>query len=413
MKPILVTRFSEKDPKKRIRHKVSQEISRNIETGIQNGQLSHVATTVASSTSVKSKRSSGLLSAIVRRTRIKKIKHMGTTPQTVSCTLKNSTFVPSNTSLETHTEEEVEINVENYDKKILQEPNVLGIVNKDTTNTTDSNHSILSVETTRRQFFRKFCKKKVSSGENRKKKSEQTLAVQTSKEDILGPKMSCKICQSDSCRDVSRMDRNTSSGFIYAPTSFINCRKSTLSATILSALQSVQMLSTHFQESENHLVKILTKYVSNSSFQKELLDALSQHSKLQWEAERRTSALANDMWMRQIEIGKAQEQTLQETLNSLVKQNRQLQLDNETMLHKHEKLAKKLRSSSEVGSKCRCPGKQFFPRYYRLQVNPATPRERRVQAHLELPELVEDPRKLTCYAEIRHAIGFLLPRNRD
>ncbi|KAJ8978962.1 hypothetical protein NQ317_009359 [Molorchus minor] len=52
-------------------------------------------------------------------------------------------------------------------------------------------------------------------------------------------------------------------------------------------------------------------------------------------------------------------------------------------------------------------------RYYRLQVNPATPRERRVQAHLELAELVEDPRTLTCYAEIKHAIGFLLPRNRD
>ncbi|KAJ8974843.1 hypothetical protein NQ317_006182 [Molorchus minor] len=34
-------------------------------------------------------------------------------------------------------------------------------------------------------------------------------------------------------------------------------------------------------------------------------------------------------------------------------------------------------------------GKQFFPRYYRLQVNPAIPRERRVQAHLELAELVE------------------------
>ncbi|KAJ8978321.1 hypothetical protein NQ317_015935 [Molorchus minor] len=48
-----------------------------------------------------------------------------------------------------------------------------------------------------------------------------------------------------------------------------------------------------------------------------------------------------------------------------------------------------------------------------FKVNPATPRERRVQAHLELAELVEDPRMLTCYAEMRHAIGFLLPRNRD
>ncbi|KAJ8982153.1 hypothetical protein NQ317_011299 [Molorchus minor] len=34
-------------------------------------------------------------------------------------------------------------------------------------------------------------------------------------------------------------------------------------------------------------------------------------------------------------------------------------------------------------------GKPFFPRYYGLQVNPATPRERRVQAHLEVAELVE------------------------
>ncbi|KAJ8976683.1 hypothetical protein NQ317_011156 [Molorchus minor] len=34
-------------------------------------------------------------------------------------------------------------------------------------------------------------------------------------------------------------------------------------------------------------------------------------------------------------------------------------------------------------------------RYYRPQVNPTTPRERRVQAHLELAELVEDPRTLT------------------
>ncbi|KAJ8971528.1 hypothetical protein NQ317_016798 [Molorchus minor] len=58
-------------------------------------------------------------------------------------------------------------------------------------------------------------------------------------------------------------------------------------------------------------------------------------------------------------------------------------------------------------------GKQFFPRYYRLQVNPATPRERRVQAHLELAELVAIPRTLTCYVEIGHAIGFFLPRNRD
>lgn len=67
--------------------------------------------------------------------------------------------------------------------------------------------------------------------------------------------------------------------------------------------------------------------------------------------------MASDMWIHQIEIGRAQERTLQETLNTLVKQNRQLQIDNEIMFRKHEKLVGKLRSFPEMGFKYKCMGK--------------------------------------------------------
>ncbi|KAJ8975089.1 hypothetical protein NQ317_003548, partial [Molorchus minor] len=62
----------------------------------------------------------------------------------------------------------------------------------------------------------------------------------------------------------------------------------------------------------------------------------------------------------------------------------------------------------------KCYNRQtIFPKILSASVNPATPRERRVQAHLELAELVEILARLS-YAEIGHAIGFLLVSgNRD
>ncbi|CAH1980835.1 unnamed protein product [Acanthoscelides obtectus] len=117
-----------------------------------------------------------------------------------------------------------------------------------------------------------------------------------------------------------------------------------MNATLATGLQFVHELCTRLLESENHFIQIFSKYIRDPSLQRELLDTLNQHSKLQWETERRTNTLANDMWIYQIEIGRTQEKTLQETLNALVKQNRQLQLDHETLFKKNERLVRNLRA---------------------------------------------------------------------
>ncbi|KAJ8954755.1 hypothetical protein NQ314_007025 [Rhamnusium bicolor] len=104
----------------------------------------------------------------------------------------------------------------------------------------------------------------------------------------------------------------------------LNFGKSTLNVTLANGLQSVQELGSRFHESESHLIQILSRYIKDSSFQKEL------------------------------KIGRAQERTLQETLNSLVKQNRQLQIDNEVMYRKHERLVRKLRNFPEMSLKYKC-----------------------------------------------------------
>ncbi|KAJ8981742.1 hypothetical protein NQ317_004921 [Molorchus minor] len=61
-----------------------------------------------------------------------------------------------------------------------------------------------------------------------------------------------------------------------------------------------------------------------------------------------------------------------------------------------------------LGINTKCYNRQtIFPKILSTSVNPATPRERRVQAHLELAELVEILARLLV-VEIGHAIGFLL-----
>lgn len=75
-----------------------------------------------------------------------------------------------------------------------------------------------------------------------------------------------------------------------------------------------------------------------------VVDAVYHHSKLQLETERRVQALANDLWLQQAEISRSQEQSLQETLNSIIKQNRKLQEDNGDLLRKNEQLQTKLTS---------------------------------------------------------------------
>ncbi|KAJ8985913.1 hypothetical protein NQ317_010670 [Molorchus minor] len=62
----------------------------------------------------------------------------------------------------------------------------------------------------------------------------------------------------------------------------------------------------------------------------------------------------------------------------------------------------------------KCYNRQtIFPKILSASSEPGNTTRKACPSALELAELVEDPRTLTCYAEIKHAIGFLLPRNRD
>ncbi|VEN47911.1 unnamed protein product [Callosobruchus maculatus] len=194
------------------------------------------------------------------------------------------------------------------------------------------------------------------SQDNSKSKCDQGVDVQSSMTDAGGESKICKHCQSkEECyNDDQRAFVSSLEADFMIYTSYINFGKPTLNITLASGLQFVHELASRLLESENHFIQIFSKYIKDSGLQREMLDTLSRHSKLQWETERRTHNLANDMWIHQIEIGRTQEKTLQETLNSLVKQNRLLQIDNETMFRKNERLIRKLRTLPDIGLRHKC-----------------------------------------------------------
>ncbi|XP_030767923.1 girdin-like isoform X2 [Sitophilus oryzae] len=128
---------------------------------------------------------------------------------------------------------------------------------------------------------------------------------------------------------------------------FINFGKPTLNISLIDALQYIQETINNMHENESHLINLITKHIQEQTHQKEIMNSISYHTKLQWEAERRSCSIANDIWMQQLEIGRAQERTLQTTLNSLVKQNRQLQIENENLYRKYEKIARKYQMSPD------------------------------------------------------------------
>ncbi|KAJ8922098.1 hypothetical protein NQ315_004030 [Exocentrus adspersus] len=301
----------------------------------------------------KSKRTSGLLSTFVRRSTKRKAKKSVTLLETLLSSSHNLNDIASNSTLGTCSGEGglCPDPVPNPTGK--NEDSVTALTLKasgENLHTTDSEQSVHSTTKTSTHFFRKLIKR--NSSETVKKKSEPDITNSSSKVSVSKSRQSCKICHSDSSKEFSYYEHSPNNFFV--PTSYINFGKPTLNVTLANGLEAVQELARRFQESENRLIQILGRYIKDTSFQKELIDVLSQHSKLQREAERRTSALANDMWMHQMEIGRAQERTLQETLNSLVKQNRQLQIDNEIMFRKHEKLVRKFRSFPEIGLKYKC-----------------------------------------------------------
>lgn len=74
------------------------------------------------------------------------------------------------------------------------------------------------------------------------------------------------------------------------------------------------------------------------------MDAVYQYSKIQLDTERRVQNLANEMWIQQADISRCQENNLQESLKALIKQNRQLQDENEQLLRNNEKMSTKIAS---------------------------------------------------------------------
>lgn len=74
------------------------------------------------------------------------------------------------------------------------------------------------------------------------------------------------------------------------------------------------------------------------------VDAVYQYSKLQIDTERRVQRLANEMWIQQSEISRNQENSMQDGLSALIKQNRNLQEENEHLLKRNEKLSVKIGS---------------------------------------------------------------------
>lgn len=61
-----------------------------------------------------------------------------------------------------------------------------------------------------------------------------------------------------------------------------------------------------------------------------------------------------EMWLKQIEIEKVQETALQEALNSVIRHNRQIQSEYETLFCAYEKLIKKFKHFNERDSNIKC-----------------------------------------------------------
>ncbi|XP_074027954.1 uncharacterized protein isoform X1 [Leptinotarsa decemlineata] len=307
---------------------------------------------VASSSGIKPKRTSNLLAAFVRRTR-NKSKTSGKNSKTIEASSPNLSSIPSNSSVGLRTEE-VELIVENYERKLesLETGRKMESDAKETkfVTTTDSEHSMRSGMKIKHQFFRKLIKRQTSN----ECEKPNVIAIQSEgKKDQTIDKTWEPIQQEDH-NLANNILNNEQPSIIGIPSSYIHFPLPMLNITLANGLQTVQALSSRLQEHRKHLFDVFKKYIVDSSFQKELVDILTEHSKFQWEAERRSSALASDMWVYQVEIGRKQERILQESLNSLVRQNRQLQIDYEILFRKHETLIRRLQNKHEHGLKQKC-----------------------------------------------------------
>ncbi|KAF2889471.1 hypothetical protein ILUMI_16702, partial [Ignelater luminosus] len=205
-------------------------------------------------------------------------------------------------------------------------------------------------------FFRKFMPKSASfkTGLDTKPTKSNSVMVETnerkchSSTNIRPEKKFSDIKITPQLSEFCIRTRSSSKAFIPESSPFLGCTNLNLDLTTFDGLREAIELSQKLQDSETHLTHIISKYIQDHSFEKELLNVLTSHAKLHLEAERRAQSLAHEMWLQQSEVMKTQEQTLKENLNAVIKQNRQLQEEIESLVKKNEQIwAIKLRQFPE------------------------------------------------------------------
>ncbi|XP_050315228.1 putative leucine-rich repeat-containing protein DDB_G0290503 [Anthonomus grandis grandis] len=275
-----------------------------------------------STSSVKIRKSSNIFTALVRKAKRKK------TPKNDA--VKNIHFSSnqnlsgsSTMSLAAHIEEEVELNSQNFEKKCSQnQQEVIWESQMLRSETNTSNPSEVSSSKTAANLF---ALREIQSGQLIFNGNDPSRSNYVQREK----------CRDEKCPSVMESFKDD-----ILLSSFINYGKPPLDITHTNALLFLQETINGLQESESHILGLLVKYIGDPEAQKDLKDAITNHAKMQWEAERRSCSLANDIWMQHLEVGRTQEKVVQNTLNSLIRQNRQLQIENESLYRKYEKACK-------------------------------------------------------------------------
>ncbi|CAH1179356.1 unnamed protein product [Phaedon cochleariae] len=320
----------------------SSSTDRKYDVSAENNQ--RVDQPVPSTSSIKSRKSSNLLSAFVKRTRKK--NKVPEVQKSIDIASQNLDYVASNSTLGIHTEEEVELIVENYETKIGDSSHCNRKMIKSAISS-DSEHSLPPALKIKHQFFRKFMKKHT---QNDKLAADLTREFTIRSENTRNE--SSTICENQHEGDHKSTKKNFAKDEVMSIiTSFIKSPENELDFNLLESLRTVQELTARLDESKSHLLHIFKEYLKDESIQHELIDTLAQHSKLHLDIERKTNSLTNEMWVQQVEIGRRHEGILQETINRLVKQNRKLQIDYEVLFRKHQEVVSNLPNSHELGSK--------------------------------------------------------------
>ncbi|XP_057672221.1 uncharacterized protein LOC130903877 [Diorhabda carinulata] len=250
---------------------------------------------------LKHKKSYNLLSAIVGRT--KKKKKQDDNDCELNCVSSTSTFGS------------------NYADKMASEE----FKSINSVGSTESEPSFDSMNKTKNKFFSKFLVKH-SSTDIRK----QNLYN-------IG----------DDAQNANKEKITDRKSHLEFPVTFIKFKKPILSASLIEGVVSLQNLTSRLEQSEKYLLDVLKRYVNDITLQKELIDTLSAHSSLHRETERLTRHLSTEMWSKQLEIEKGQQNTLQDALESVIKQNRQLLVEYEGLYVTYEKLLNKFQNFVE------------------------------------------------------------------